>query len=88
MPHGKMKTLYGLYKRMGRDAFLEAAKDYSDHVCDTVEATLSEMESRWFDANHTQTEAEKMVEDYNNELIKVPEIGNKIRSAMQMEAMV
>ena len=87
MPHGKMKTLYGLYKRMGRDAFLEAAKDYSDHVCDTVEATLSEMESRWFDANHTQTEAEKMVEDYNNELIKVPEIGNKIRSAMQMEAM-
>ena len=57
MAHRKMKTLYGLYKRMGRDAFLEAAKGYSDHVCDTVEATLSEMETRWFDAKHTQTEA-------------------------------
>ena len=87
MAHGKMKTLYGLYKRMGRDAFLEAAKDYSDHVCDTVEATLAEMESRWFDVNHTQTEAEKMVEDYNNELIKVPEVETKIQPAMKMEAM-
>ena len=61
-----MKTLYGLYKRLGRDAFLEAAKFYSNHVEDTVEATLAEMESRWYDASHTLTEAEKMVEDYNN----------------------
>ena len=64
--HGKMKTLHGLYKKVGRDAFLEAAKSYSDHVCDTIEATLSEMESRWYDSAHTMTEAEKMVEDYNN----------------------
>ena len=66
MAHGKMKTLHGLYKKVGRDAFLEAAKFYSDHVCDTIEATLSEMESRWYDSAHTMTEAEKMVEDYNN----------------------
>ena len=32
----------------------------------TVEATLSEMESRWYDSAHTMTEAEKMIEDYNN----------------------
>ena len=57
MAHGKMKTLHGLYKKIGREAFLEAAKCYSNHVCDTVDATLSEMES---------TEAEKMVNDYNN----------------------
>ena len=24
------------------------------------------MESRWYDSAHTMTEAEKMVEDYNN----------------------
>ena len=66
MAHGKMKTLHGLYKKVGRDAFLEAAKSYSDHVCDTIEATLSEMESRWYDSAHTMTEAEKMIEDYNN----------------------
>ena len=46
MAHGKMKTLHGLYKKVGRDAFLEAAKSYSDHVCDTIEATLSES-NRW-----------------------------------------
>ena len=66
MAHGKMKTLHVLYKKVGRDAFLDAAKSYSDHVCDPIEATLSEMESRWYDSAHTMTEAEKMVEDYNN----------------------
>lgn len=40
MPHGKMKTLHGLYKKIGREAFLEAAKCYSNHVQDTVDATL------------------------------------------------
>ena len=62
MAHGKMKTLFGLYKKVGRDAFLEAATYYSDHVCATVDAT------RWYDSAHTMTEAEKMVEDYNNGL--------------------
>ena len=31
-----------------------------------VEKTIDEMESRWYDRSHTLTEAEKMVEDYNN----------------------
>ena len=66
MAHGKMKTLFGLYKKVGRDAFLEAATYYSDHVCDTVDATLDEMETRWYDSAHTMTEAEKMVEDNRN----------------------
>lgn len=62
---GKMKTIYGIYKKHGRDAFLEAAGDYSDHVSDTIEATIAEMESRWYDERRTMTEADKMVADYN-----------------------
>ena len=63
--HGKMKTLHGLYKTLGRDKFLEVAKNYSNHVMGTIDATLDEMEFRWFDEDHTITEAEKMVSDYN-----------------------
>lgn len=70
MSQGKMKTLHGLYKRLGRDTFLEVAKGYSDHVHDTIEATLSEMESRWYDSAHTMTEAEKMIDDYNRGYLK------------------
>ena len=66
MAHGKMKTLHGLYKRMGREAFLEAARCYSNHVHGSIDTTVGEMESRWYDSAHTITEAEKMVEDYNN----------------------
>lgn len=62
---GKMKTVYGIYKKHGRDEFLEAARDYSDHVSDTIEATIAEMESRWYDERQTMTEADKMVADYN-----------------------
>ena len=61
---GKVKSLYGVYKAMGRDAFLEAAKSYSGYVKNTVEATLAEMESRWYDAGQTMTEADKMVDDF------------------------
>lgn len=61
---GKVKSLYGVYRAMGRDAFLEAAQSYSGHVQDTVEATLAEMESRWYDAGQTVTEADKMVDDF------------------------
>lgn len=66
MARGKMKTLHGLYKRMGREAFLEIARYYSNHVHGSIETTVGEMESRWYDSAHTMTEAEKMVEDYNN----------------------
>lgn len=65
---GKMKSLYGIYKKHGREAFLHAAKDYSAHVSDTIEDTLAEMESRWYDSGQTMTEAEKMIDDYNNGL--------------------
>ncbi len=65
---GKMKSLYGIYKKHGREAFLDAAKAYSAHVGDTIEDTLAEMESRWYDGDQTMTEAEKMVDDYNNGL--------------------
>ena len=67
MSNGRMKSLYGIYRKHGRDLFLEAAGDYSCHVHpESVEKTIDEMESRWYDASHSQTEAEKMVEDYNN----------------------
>lgn len=64
---GKMKSVYGIYKKHGRENFLSACGYYSDHVCPvSVEKTISEMESRWYDATHRMTEAEKMVDDYNH----------------------
>ena len=69
MGHGKIKSVHGIYKKHGRDAFLEAAEYYSDHVNHgSIDKTIDEMESRWYDSSHTLTEAEKMVEDYNNGL--------------------
>lgn len=66
---GKIKSIHGIYKKHGRDAFLDAAEYYSDHVNrGSIEKTIDEMESRWYDSSHRQTEAEKMVEDYNNGL--------------------
>ena len=67
MTRGKMKSVYGIYKKHGREAFLEAAEYYSCHVNPySIDKTIDEMESRWYDRSHTLTEAEKMVEDYNN----------------------
>lgn len=67
--HGKMKSIHGIYKKHGRLEFLEAASHYSDHVCpSSIDKTICEMESRWYDSTHRQTEAEKMVDDYNNGL--------------------
>ena len=69
MAHGKIKSVHGIYKKHGRDAFIEAAEYYSDHVNHgSIDKTIDEMESRWYDSSHTLTEAEKMVEDYNNGL--------------------
>lgn len=89
MRNGKMKTLHGLYKTLGRDLFLELAKNYSDHVHDTIDATLDEMECRWFDAAHTLTEADKMVEDYNRGRLLGYDIGVTVTAApaMKMEVM-
>ena len=61
MAHGKMKSVYGIYKKHGRDQFLDAAGYYSCHVHpESIDKTIDEM--------YRQTEAEKMVEDYNNGL--------------------
>ena len=89
MRNGKMKTLHGLYKTLGRDLFLDLAKNYSDHVHDTIDATLDEMECRWFDAAHTLTEADKMVEDYNRGRLLGYDIGVTVTAApaMKMEVM-
>ena len=66
---GKIKSVHGIYKKHGREAFLNAAEYYSDHVNhNSVDKTIDEMESRWYDSTHEQTEAEKMVDDYNNGL--------------------
>ena len=77
-----MKSVYGIYKKHGREEFLSAAEHYSDHVNpNSVEKTVSEMESRWYDETETLTEAEKMVEDYNkgltilNEQCEINDIG-------------
>lgn len=67
--HGKMKSIHGIYKKHGREEFLDAAKFYSDAVNPfSIDKTIDAMESRWWDEHHTMTEAEKMVADYNNEL--------------------
>lgn len=66
---GKMKSIHGIYKKHGREEFLEAAKFYSEHVNPfSINKTIDAMESRWYDGQQTMTEAEKMVEDYNNGL--------------------
>ena len=88
MRHGKMKTLHGLYKTLGRDLFLALAKNYSDHVHDTIDATLSEMESRWYDEGHTITEAEKMVRDYNKGRLRgFDDVAPPSTSTIKMEAL-
>lgn len=64
---GKIKSIYGIYKKHGREAFLNAAEYYSDQVNhNSIDKTIDAMESCWYDDNHRQTEAEKMVDDYNN----------------------
>ncbi len=89
MRHGKMKTLHGLYKTLGRDLFLELAKNYSNNVHDTIDATLWEMESRWYDKEHTITEAEKMVADYNKGMLAGYdcEVVPVAQNTMKMEAL-
>ncbi len=89
MRHGKMKTLHGLYKTLGRDLFLELAKNYSNNVHDTIDATLWEMESRWYDKDHTITEAEKMVADYNKGMLAGYdcEVVPAAQNTMKMEAL-
>lgn len=65
----KIQSVYGIYKKHGREAFLSAAEHYSDNVdWHSIENTVSNMESTWYSDKHNLTEAEKMVKDYNNGL--------------------
>lgn len=80
---GKIKSLHGVYKALGRDAFLCAAHVYSDKVQKTVDGTLNQMESSWYDAKHTITEADKMVSDYNKGILTV-ESANKMLKCQQL----
>lgn len=60
----KIQSVYGIYKKHGREAFLSAAEHYSDNVdWNSVEKTVSNMESTWYSDKHNLTEAEKMVKD-------------------------
>lgn len=63
---GKMKSIHGIYKKHGREAFLEAAKWYSEKVNPfSIDKTIDAMESSWYDEGKGVTEAEQMVKDYN-----------------------
>ena len=66
MRRGKMKKLCGLYKKLGRDGFLEAKKQPSNHAYDTVETAIDDTKSRWFGEDHTLTEADLIVRDCNS----------------------
>lgn len=45
----KIQSVYGIYKKHGREAFLSAAEHYSDNVdWNSVEKTVSNMESTWY----------------------------------------
>ena len=65
----KIKSIHGIYKKHGRDAFLEAARFYSGHVNPlSIDKPIDAMEARWYDGSCQKTEAEKMAEVYNNGL--------------------
>ena len=64
-----MESLYDLVEKYGAPNFLDAAAYYTCHLHpENVDKTIDEMESRWYDPKHQQTEAKKMLEDYNNGL--------------------
>ena len=88
MRHGKMKTPFGLYKKLGAPTFLRVARNYSDHVKKAVEPTLLEMEGRWYDKEHTMTEAEKMVADYNIGMLDGYDINVPVQVSPIMEELV
>ena len=62
-----MESLYDIVEAHGAPLFLNTAGYYTCHLHpDNVDKTIDEMESRWYDPKHQQTEADKMLEDYNN----------------------
>lgn len=65
MPKGKVKTLAGVARALGKQKFLQAAGYYTCHVRDTVADTIWEMESRNSRGWNSPRESAEMVEDYN-----------------------
>ena len=64
-----MESLYDLVEKHDAPNFLDAAAYYTCHLHpENVDKTIDEMESRWYDPKHQQTEAEKMLDDYSNGL--------------------
>lgn len=61
----RMKTLESIVSKHGEKAFLAAAAKYTCHIRPTAWKTIYEMETRWYGPMGGQTEAEKMLEDYN-----------------------
>jgi len=61
-----MKTLEGIVRKHGKDAFLDCAGYYTCHVRDTVIDTINEMESRWYNRGEQIKESDKMIMDYNS----------------------
>jgi hypothetical protein len=60
-----MKSLEGIARKYGRKAFLDCAGYFTCHAKDTVEDTIYEMESRFYDNKHQITEAKKFLDAYN-----------------------
>lgn len=63
---GKVKSLHGVYRALGRDAFLAAARLYSENVQDTVEATLSEGKCRWYNKEKKITRSGQNGQRFSN----------------------
>ena len=54
-----MESLYDLAEKYGAPNFLDAAAYYTCHLHpENVDKTIDEMESRWYDPKHQQTEAD------------------------------
>ena len=64
---GKMRTGYGIYKKHGRETFLEAARIYVPELhSHSMDAVISDLESKWYNEDMQMTLGDKMVWDYNH----------------------
>ena len=77
MNDGSMKSLHDIAEKHGDEDFLDAASYYTSHMdYSSVDNTIYEMTRRWYDRSHLYTEADKMLEDYNNGLTVLNENGS------------
>ena len=76
---GKVKDLHGVYKALGRDAFLFAALNYTNIEPLSVDKTLLHMEGTWEDEALEITEADRMVSDYQLGYISKDKINEEMK---------